>query len=44
VYDDFVTESWDGTNRRDVPVTSGVYFIRATAGASMGVRKVVLIR
>ena len=44
VFDDFVTESWDGTNRRDVPVTSGVYFIRATAGANMGVRKVVLIR
>jgi len=44
VYGDYVTESWDGTNRRDVPVTSGVYFIRAMAGANMGVRKVVLIR
>ena len=44
VFDDFSTHSWDGTNRRDVPVTSGVYFIRATAGANVGVRKVVLIR
>lgn len=41
---DVVTVRWDGTNQSNVPVSSGVYFIKANAGELIGIRKVLLIR
>ena len=38
------TLSWDGTNNRNSPVPSGIYFIRASAGPSTEVKKVVVVR
>ncbi|MBN1163468.1 MAG: T9SS type A sorting domain-containing protein, partial [Candidatus Krumholzibacteriota bacterium] len=35
---------WDGTNRRGVPVASGIYFFRLRAGSKSFTRKLVLIR
>jgi hypothetical protein len=39
-----VTENWDGTSEKGVPVPSGVYFVRAVAGEQTGVTKILLIR
>lgn len=41
---DVVTLHWDGTNAAHLPAPSGVYFVRAVAGDSESVRKIVLIR
>jgi hypothetical protein len=35
---------WDGRNDEGVPVGSGVYFVRATAGGASLVRKAVLLK
>jgi hypothetical protein len=43
-FDDIITRTWDGSNIKNVPVPSGVYFIRAKAGDETGVRKVLLLR
>jgi hypothetical protein len=43
-FDDVVTVRWDGTDARSAPAPSGVYFVRARAGAEESVRKFVLIR
>jgi hypothetical protein len=43
-FDDVITREWDGTNFRNVPVPTGIYFVRAKAGDAMGVRKVLLLR
>ncbi len=39
-----VTFEWNGTNDNNDPVPSGVYFLRAVAGPSTQVRKIVLLR
>jgi hypothetical protein len=36
--------TWDGTDRRGVPVASGVYFVRIEAGAFRESRKVTLLK
>ena len=41
---DVVTEMWDGTSAGGEQVPSGVYFIKAAAGETTSVRKVLLIR
>jgi len=35
---------WDGTNNSNNPVPSGVYFLKADAGSSSQVRKLVILR
>jgi hypothetical protein len=42
--EDVLTLRWDGTNERNLPVPSGVYFVRAEAGSNKGFRKIVLLR
>ena len=42
--DDVVTLRWDGTDSANTPAPSGVYFVRAVAGGSESVGKIVLIR
>ena len=44
VFDEIITMSWDGTNTKNEPVPSGIYFVRAKAGNVASVRKVLLIR
>lgn len=41
---DVLTVRWDGTDDRNLPAPSGVYFVRATAGTTHGMRKIVLVR
>jgi hypothetical protein len=41
---DVLTRSWDGTEKENAPVPTGVYFIRARTGEDISVRKVLLIR
>jgi hypothetical protein len=41
---DVVTLRWDGTDLKNVPAPSGVYFVRAVAGSTEGFQKIVLIR
>jgi hypothetical protein len=43
-FSDVVTLRWDGTDRANQAVPSGVYFVRAVAGTTEGVQKIVLIR
>jgi hypothetical protein len=38
------TLSWDGTNQRNEPVPSGIYFIKASAGRQSHVQKVVVVK
>jgi hypothetical protein len=38
------TVNWDGMNERGVPVTSGTYFYRLTAGKESVSRKMILLR
>jgi hypothetical protein len=44
VYQDVVTVTWDGTKSNSELVPSGIYFIRAKAGDTVGVQKVLLLR
>jgi hypothetical protein len=44
VLDDVLTLRWDGTDEKNRPVPSGIYFVRATAGSTKGFQKIVLIR
>lgn len=39
-----LTLEWDGTNDRNERVPSGIYFLRATAGAETQVRKLAVLR
>jgi hypothetical protein len=41
---DVLTVRWDGTDNRNLPAPSGVYFVRATAGGTQGIQKLVLVR
>ena len=43
-FDDVMTLHWDGTNERNEPAPSGIYFVRALAGSNKGVSKIVLLR
>ncbi|HXS10145.1 MAG TPA: FlgD immunoglobulin-like domain containing protein [Candidatus Krumholzibacteria bacterium] len=42
--DEIMTLRWDGTNERNVPAPSGVYFVKAQAGENKGFKKIVLLR
>jgi len=42
--DEILTLHWDGTNERNVPAPSGVYFVKAQAGENKGFKKIVLLR
>jgi len=42
--DEIMTLHWDGTNERNVPAPSGVYFVKAQAGENKGFKKIVLLR
>lgn len=42
--DETLTLNWDGTNERNVPAPSGVYFVKAQAGENKGFKKIVLLR
>jgi hypothetical protein len=44
VLEDMMTLRWDGTDEKNRPVPSGIYFVRATAGSTKGFQKIVLIR
>ncbi|MBI4719960.1 MAG: hypothetical protein HY770_01745 [Chitinivibrionia bacterium] len=44
LYAQAVTYAWNGTNDNNDPVPSGIYFLRAVAGPSTQVRKIVLLR
>ena len=41
---DSYTARWDGTDSRGASVASGVYFCRITAGGSVAIRKMVLLK
>jgi flagellar hook assembly protein FlgD len=36
--------TWDGTDRRGIPVNSGVYVVRLVAGRQMASQKVLILR
>jgi hypothetical protein len=40
----FLTLEWDGTNQKNQPASSGIYFIRIQAGSLAQVRKLLLLR
>jgi hypothetical protein len=42
--DEILTLRWDGTNERNSPAPSGVYFVKAQAGENKGFKKIVLLR
>ncbi|HER43284.1 MAG TPA: T9SS type A sorting domain-containing protein, partial [Candidatus Eisenbacteria bacterium] len=44
LYGETRTFTWDGTDRRGMPVAPGVYFLRVVAGGRTAVKKVVVIR
>lgn len=44
VFTQILTLEWDGTNDRNAPSPSGIYFIKVAAGSTQGVQKVVLVR
>jgi hypothetical protein len=44
LYAQAVTYEWDGTNENNDPAPSGIYFLKAVAGPSAQVKKIVLLR